>query len=215
MTSTEKLTPEAYIESLYEPDPILEKVKANMLELGMPDMSVEPGYGRLLTLLVKLTRARRVLEIGALGGYSGICLARGLPADGRLVSLELSPAFVVTAQAHLREAGLGDLVEYRVGDARESLRALREEGARFDMVFIDADKINYAHYLEEAIALGGAGALIVADNPFMRGKTLDPVRQGGAVRHMREFNQLLTADNRLETTILPGYDGLCIARVRE
>ncbi|GAB2699956.1 O-methyltransferase [Paenibacillus thermoaerophilus] len=209
------MTPEAYIESLYPPDPVLERVKKGIRDNGMPEISIEPGYGRLLTLLVRLMRARSVLEIGALGGYSGICLARGLPEDGRLVSLEINPEYAEIARRHLTEAGYGERVEYRIGDAAESLRQLRRENARFDLILIDADKLNYPRYLEEAIALGGPGALIVADNPFLRGRTLDPNRQGDAVVSIREFNRRLAADPRLESTILPGYDGLCLARVRD
>jgi len=205
---------EQYIESLYLADEVLERVKIGIREANMPEISIAFGYGRLLTLLVKTAGARRILEIGALGGYSGICLARGLPADGRLISLEINPDFAAVAARHLRMAGLDGIAEVRVGDATESMRRLEEEGARFDFVFIDADKGGYPAYLEAALRLTVPGALIVADNALLKGKTFNPEADGPSVRAMRAFNEAVASDPRLESVILPAYDGLAIARVK-
>lgn len=205
---------EAYIESLYAADPDLEQVRRSLHEHGKHDISVAPGYGRLLTLLVRMSGARNIIEIGALGGYSGICLARGLPEGGKLVSLELKQDLADLARMNLTKAGLGGKVEYRVGEALGHLEQLEREGARFDFFFIDADKGNYVNYLEMAIRLGNPGAIIAGDNTFLRGKTLDPASNGNSARQIRRFNELIAADPRLESTILPAYDGLALARVK-
>lgn len=207
-------SPEAYVDSLYPEDPDLARVQAGIRARKMPEISVRPGYGRLLTLLVRLSGARRALEIGALGGYSGICLARGLPAGGRLVSLELDPEYAGVAREHLVAAGLGDRVEYRVGPALESLAALYRAGERFDFFFIDADKENYPNYLDWALRLANPGAVIVGDNILMQGESLDPGITDPDVGAMRRFNARVATDPRLESALLPGYDGLAIARVR-
>lgn len=207
-------TADRYVESLYETDADLERVNEAIRRHGMPEISVAPGYGRLLTMLVRLSGANRLLEIGALGGYSGICLARGLSGGGKLTSLELKDEFASVAKANLTAAGFGDVVEYRIGEALDSLERLGEEGASFDFFFIDADKGNYVRYLDWAIRLAAPGALIVGDNALLHGKTMDPDAKGGSVVVMREFNSRIATDPRLESTILPAYDGLCIARVK-
>lgn len=211
---TELLTAEQYAESLYEGDADLQRVVEGIRAQGMPEISIAPGYGRLLTLLVRMNGAKRVLEIGALGGYSGICLARGLGEQGKLVSLELKEEFAAVARRHVAEAGLGDKVEYRIGEALDSLDELEREGARFDLYFIDADKGNYVNYLERAIRLANPGAVIVGDNALMHGRVMDPMVTSSSVQVMREFNQAMASDPRLESTLLPAYDGLCIARVK-
>lgn len=209
----EHTSQEQYIETLYQPDEVLEKVKESIRANGMPEISVAPGYGRLLTFLVRLSGATRILEIGALGGYSGICLARGLGTGGKLVSLELKQEYADVALANLRLAGFGDTVEYRVGEALDHLQRLSEEGEAFDFFFIDADKANYPNYLEWAIRLANPGAVIVGDNVFLHGNTLNPNKQGESPRNIRKFNELIASDPRLESTILPAYDGLAVARV--
>lgn len=205
---------EQYVDGLYGTDPDLERVKEGIASQGMPSISIADGYGRLLTLLVRMSGATRVLEIGALGGYSGICLARGMGEGGKLVSLELLPQYAEIAGEHMAEAGLGEVVEYMLGDARESLAKLEAEGRTFDFFFIDADKEGYPVYLDYALRLAEPGALIVADNVLLRGRTTDSAKQGPAVQAVRVFNERIAADARLESTILPGYDGLAIARVR-
>jgi caffeoyl-CoA O-methyltransferase len=205
---------EQYIESLYPADPQLEHVKESLRMNGVHDISVAAGYGRLLTLLVRMSGARQALEIGALGGYSGICIARGLPVDGKLYSLELKPEYAELANSNMVHAGYGENVEYRVGEALTSLRGLMEEGARFDFFFIDADKGNYPEYLELAIGLSNPGAVIAADNLFLRGRTLNPASQGNSASQIRLFNERIATDARLESAILPAFDGLAIARVK-
>jgi len=206
---------EQYAEQLYLEDDDLMRVYEGIRRNNMPDISIAPGYGRLLTLLVKTSGAKQVLEIGALGGYSGICLAKGLSDGGKLVSLELKQEYAELANEHLRQAGLGDKVEYRIGEALDSLQQLSDEGRTFDFFFIDADKGNYPNYLEWALKLANPGALIIGDNAFMRGKALDPSENGNGVRGIRAFNERMAQDLRLESTLLPAYDGLSIARVRD
>lgn len=208
------LSAEQYVESLLLEDAQLEKVKASIREQDMPEISVALGYGKLLTLLARMIGAKRILEIGALGGYSGICLARGLADGGRLISLELKQEYADVAFANLKEAGHGDQVEYRIGEALDSLEQLEREGQRFDLFFIDADKGNYPNYLEWAIRLANPGAIVVGDNTLMRGKTTNPEQKGNAVTQMRKFNELIAQDPRLEGVLLPAYDGLAIARVK-
>ncbi|MGN7456108.1 O-methyltransferase [Paenibacillus pasadenensis] len=205
---------ERYIEELFPPDPDLRRVLEGIRERGMPEISVPTGYGRLLTLLVAMSGASQVLEIGALGGYSGICLARGLAPDGRLTSLELLSEYAELAAAHLEAAGFGGRTEYRVGDAGDSLEALKAEGRRFGFFFIDADKGGYPRYLDAAIELAEPGAVIVADNTLLRGRVADPARTGPSVLAMREFNRRLAEDPRLAGTLLPAYDGLAVMRVK-
>jgi len=207
-------TADTYFDGLYERDPDLDRVTDRLSEAGMRDISVAAGYGRLLTFLVAASGAKRALEIGAFGGYSGICLTRGLPADGRLVSLELKPDFAKLAHTNLEAAGLGDKVEYLVGEAAVSLEKLMSEGARFDFFFIDADKENYPRYLEACIELANPGAIIAADNTLLRGKTIDENKQGPSVRAIRHFNRTIARDERLQGVHLPAYDGLALARVR-
>lgn len=208
------LSQEEYSEHLYTEDEILLNVKQAILESGMPPVSVTPGYGRLLTMLVRLSRSSRILEIGALGGYSGICLCRGLASGGMLTSLELKADYAALAQRHLELAGYGDAVEYRVGPAMESLSKLAAEGQVFDFFFIDADKENYPNYLEYAIQLARPGAIIAGDNIFLRGRTLNTDRNGPAIQAMRHFNEMIARDERLTSTLLPAYDGLALAIVK-
>lgn len=205
---------ERYVESLYGKDADLERVKAGIAARGMRDISVADGYGRLLTMLVTMTKASSILEIGALGGYSGICLARGLREEGKLVSLELLQEYADLAKEHMEAAGFGGKVEYRVGDARQSLAELKEEGRTFDFFFIDADKEGYPVYLDYALQLAVPGAVIVGDNILLRGRTVNPDKEGPAVRAVRAFNETIAGDERLLSTVLPGYDGLAIAIVK-
>jgi caffeoyl-CoA O-methyltransferase len=210
----DNLTAEQYLESLYAEDDDLKRVEEGIRAKGMLDISVAAGYGRLLTLLVRMNGASAILEIGALGGYSGICLARGLGGKGRLVSLELKQEYTEVALGHLQQAGLADLVEYRVGEALTHLEQLGREGAKFDFFFIDADKGNYPLYLDWAIKLANPGAVIVGDNILQRGRAVRPSTTSNSVQAVRGFNQRIATDPRLESALLPAYDGLAIARVK-
>lgn len=209
-----QMSAEQYVESLLEEDEQLANVIEGIRANGMPEISIARGYGKLLTLLVRMTGAKQILEIGALGGYSGICLARGLGEQGKLVSLELKQEYADVAQQNLRDAGLAGKVEYMVGDASESLEQLAAAGRKFDLFFIDADKGNYPNYLEWAIKLANPGAVILGDNTLMHGSSMNPEENGNRVVKMRQFNESMVRDPRLEGVILPAYDGLAIARVR-
>lgn len=205
---------EHYVDELYNKDEILEQIKEKTTAHGMPDIAVSEGYGRLITMLVGMNQTKHALEIGALGGYSGVCIARGLQADGHLTSLELLPSYADVAKQNVTEAGFGEQISYIVGDAKQSLAELVKKGKKFDFFFIDADKEGYQTYLEYAIELAHKGALIVVDNILLRGRILNEQKQGPAVRAVREFNTNFARDERLQSTILPGYDGLAIARVK-
>lgn len=205
---------EDYSEQLYTEDELLLQVKAAIAANGMPEVSIAPGYGRLLTMLVTLSRSARLLEIGALGGYSGICLCRGLQHQGSLTSLELRAEYAALAERHLQQAGFGDRVEYKIGPALDSLKLLEAQGQRYDFFFIDADKENYPNYLEYAIRLASPGAIIAGDNIFLRGRTLNSEKNGPAVQAMRHFNEMIAGDPRLTSTLLPAYDGLALAMVK-
>lgn len=206
---------EQYVEQIYPKDADIERALEGIRNAGMPEISVNPGYGRLLTLLVKMSGAKTLLEIGALGGASGIYLSRGLPANGRLISLELKQEFAEMAHKHMKAAGFGDVVEYRIGEALDHLEQLKQEGVRIDFFFIDADKGNYPNYLDYAMQLANPGAIIVADNTLLKGRVADPERHSPSVDAMRKFNQQIAEDPRLDSTLLPAYDGLAIARVKQ
>lgn len=201
-------------ELLGQEDEILREVRRRIEEAGMPTISVAPEWGKMLTMLVRMTRANRVLEIGALGGYSGICLARGLGPNGQLVSLEIEQKYADFAMDNLTMAGLSHLVEYWVGDAHDTLPLLAAEGKRFDLIFIDADKASYPDYLEWAIRLSRSGSVIVADNTMMHDRVLDPTDKRKATLAMRQFNQMIARDARLEGLVIPFRDGLAVAYVK-
>ena len=170
-----------------------------------------------MQLLAEVVGARRVLEIGTLGGYSAINLARGMTEDGALISLEIDERHAEVARQNVEHAGLGEMVEIRGGDARELLAELVEENEEpFDLVFIDADKQSYPEYLEWAIRLSRPGSLILGDNTIWGGSVMDP--QDNSTRAIREFNEKLAKDPRLSAIVLPlireRVDGLAIARVR-
>jgi len=205
---------ESYLDGLYPPDPELDAIKRSIAERGLRDISVGDSYGRLLTMLARMIGASRALEIGAFGGYSGLCLLRGLSGEKKLISLELREEYAAFAHQNLKQAGMGDHIEYRVGAAIDSLAVLEQEGQAFDLFFIDADKENYPQYLEYAIRLSNPGAIIIADNLMLRGRTLNLEKQGPAVLAMRRFNELVAQDQRLDSTMLSSYDGLAIMRVK-
>ncbi|MBQ4898609.1 O-methyltransferase [Paenibacillus sp. Marseille-P2973] len=208
------MNPEQYSEELYTEDSMLKSVTESILESGMNDVSIAPGYGRLLTMLAAVSGAEAVLEIGALGGYSGVCLARGMKQGGRLVSLELKEENAALARRNLERAGFGGMTEYMIGPALDSLAQLENRGERFDFFLIDADKENYPAYLEYAIRLARPGAIIAGDNTLLRGRTLNPDKNGPSVLAMRKFNESIATDERLISTMLPAYDGLALAMVK-
>jgi predicted O-methyltransferase YrrM len=186
---------------------------------GMPAISVSPAQGKLLALLVHLMGARRILELGTLGGYSTIWMARALPRDGRLLSLEINPAHAAVATANVNRAGLGDRVTIQVGPARDALRALAAaQEAPFDLVFIDADKPGYPEYLALILPLVREGSLIIADNVVRDGAVADANATDPNVQAVRRYHELVAANRRLDATVLQtvgvkGYDGLSFAVV--
>ncbi len=213
---------DTYIESLFlGDDPALEAALADSALAGLPTIAVSPAQGKLLMLLARATGARRILEIGTLGGYSAIWLARALPKDGRLVTLELNPKHADVARANVARAGLADRVEVRVGPAAQSLRQLAAEGVGpFDFIFIDADKPGYVAYLELALPLARPGALIVADNVVRDGRVTEPTLDDPNVTGAQRFNEALAAESRVDAVLLQtvgskGYDGFAIALVRD
>ncbi|MDW8299701.1 MAG: O-methyltransferase [Anaerolineae bacterium] len=212
---------DSYLADLYLPhDPILDHVLKNSEAHGLPAINVSPLHGKLLMLLAQLCGARTILEIGTLGGYSALWLARALPPDGKLITLELSPTHAQVARANIAYAGLQERVEVRIGAALESLAQLAAEGRVFDMVFIDADKPNNPHYLSWALRLTRRGSLIVVDNVIRKGEVLSAESADPSVQGTRQFHALLAAEPRLQATVIQtvsgkGYDGLAIARVLE
>lgn len=211
---------DAYLEShLIPADPILDAVQANSLQQGLPEHHVAPNQGKLLMLLAQLHGAKRILEIGTLGGYSTIWLARALPADGTLITLEYETKHATVAQQNIAYAGLADRVQVRVGAAADSLAQLAAEGApAFDMVFIDADKINNTVYLGWALKLTRQGSLIIVDNVVRDGDVINADSDHPSVTGTRAVIDMMANEPRLDVTAVQtvgskGYDGFALARV--
>ncbi|MEV8389894.1 MULTISPECIES: O-methyltransferase [unclassified Streptomyces] len=186
---------------------------------GLPAIAVAPNQGKLLQLLARLQGARTVLEIGTLGGYSTIWLARALPEDGKLISLEYDPRHAEVARANLAHAGLDKIAEVRTGPALETLPVLAAEDAGpFDLVFIDADKGNNPHYVEWALKLTRPGSVIIVDNVVRNGAVADPDSTDASVQGTRRAIELMAEHPRLSATAVQtvgskGYDGFALAHV--
>ncbi|MFD0368524.1 O-methyltransferase [Streptomyces sp. NPDC059071] len=213
-------TVDHYVTDLLAPaDEALTAALADSKAAGLPEIAVAANQGKLLHLLVAAQGAKNVLEIGTLGGYSTIWLARALPADGRLVTLEYDPKHADVARGNLARAGLDKTVEVRVGPALDTLPLLEQEGVGpFDFVFIDADKVNNPHYVSWALKLSRPGTLIVVDNVVRGGKVATEHPDDPSVTGTREMFELVAAEPRLDATAVQtvgtkGYDGLLIARV--
>jgi predicted O-methyltransferase YrrM len=209
-----------YYEGLLEPsDPALEATLLASRAAGLPDIQVSPLQGRWLHLLARALRARRILEIGTLGGYSTIWLGQALPPDGQLITVELDPKHAAIARANLARAGLEHRVEVRLGPALEVLPGLLQKGeGPFDLVFIDADKPSYAEYLEWAVRLSRRGTIILADNVVRRGDIVEAGSSDPAVQGVRRMNERLARDSRLSASALQtvgskGHDGMLFALV--
>ena len=211
---------DAALVALFAPeDDALQAALAAGRAADMPAIQISPLQGRLLQVLAAASGARKILEIGALAGYSGIWLARALPADGKLISLEVSEKHAAVARASLERAGVGDRAEVRVGPATETLPALADE-APFDLVFIDADKPGYPTYLDWALKLTRPGSVIVADNCIRGGAPLRESAQSGddaSIKALGEYDRRIAHDPRLRSVALPlddeGMDGFAIAVV--
>jgi len=206
-------------EKLIPADIALQAALKNNTAAGLPTIDVAPHEGKLLYLLAKMQGAKRILEIGTLGGYSTIWLARALPADGNLITLELDHKHAEVAKVNIARAGLGSKVEVRLGPALDSLEKLHAEGAApFDFIFIDADKSGYPAYLDWSLRLSRPGTAIVADNVVREGAVIDADSKDKSVQGVRRFFEKIASNPRLEATALQtvgtkGYDGFALAIV--
>jgi predicted O-methyltransferase YrrM len=204
---------------LVAPDPALEAALQTSTEAGLPPINVAPNQGKLLQLLAKMQGAQSILEIGTLGGYSTIWLARALPPGGRLVTLEAIPLHADVARKNITRAGLQKIVEIRLGPALDTLKQLvAEKRGPFDFIFIDADKESYPDYFAWSLKLSRRGTCIIADNVVRNGAVIDPTNEDPRVRGVRWFNELLAAEPRVTATTIQtvgskGYDGFTIAIV--
>lgn len=209
-----------YISSQLIPsDPVLDAVLEANQKAGLPSIDVAPNQGKFLHLLAQMKGARSILEIGTLGAYSTIWLARALPQDGHLITLESNPKHAEVAQSNLERAELSDKVEIRLGDALDSLEQLgTEDRDPFDLIFIDADKQNNPGYLKWALKLSQKGSLIIGDNVVRGGAVTDQSSTDPNIIGVRQFYELVAAEPRLNATAIQtvgskGYDGLCVALV--
>ncbi|PJO45192.1 O-methyltransferase [Lysinibacillus xylanilyticus] len=206
-----------YIDSVFnKQDAILEEVITSIEENGMPAISVSASSGKLLSMLVSMTGAKNILEVGALGGYSGICLARGFGSDGKLTSLELEEKYAQLAYSNLAKAGFGEQVTYITGPALQSLEKLVQSNERFDFFFIDADKDNYENYLNYCVRLANPDAIIVTDNVLAAGSVADPnAKPKRYTELMKKFNVAVANHPQLESIIMPIGDGMTLSKVKK
>lgn len=222
--------PDEYVQRLFAAeDDCLQEVRARADEAGLPQIQLPPATARAVQVLLRAVGAKRVLEVGALAGYSAIWIARALPPEGRLITLEIDPKHAALARQSLEAAGVADRVEVRIGDAATAMTALGPPGS-FDAVFLDADKERYAQYAEEAARLLRPGGLLLADNALWKGRVARLARLAGEAvvgdsgasaeaealdakraEIMHAFNRKLAADSRFEATVLAVGDGLAVA----
>jgi predicted O-methyltransferase YrrM len=211
---------DTYFAPLVAEDGVLAAASARARDAELPEIQVSPAQGRLLQLLALTSGARRILEVGTLGGYSTIWLARALPSDGTLVTCEIDPAHAAVARESLAAAGLSEVVDVVVGPAADTLRGLVAGGAApFDLVFVDADKPSNPVYLDLALQLSRPGTLVVVDNTVRGGTVADATSTDPNVLGVREMADRVVADPRLDATAVQtvgskGYDGFVLARVR-
>jgi len=209
-----------FTERLIPADPTLEAVLRASTAAGLPQINVAPNQGKLLQLLAQMQGARSILEIGTLGGYSTIWLARALPQDGHMLTLEANPEHAAVAKANLTRAGLAQMVQVRLGKAAETLAQLVQEGAApFDFIFIDADKQTTPDYLEWSLKLSHPGTVIVCDNVVRNGAVADPTSTNRDIIGIRRFFDLMSENPRLSATAVQtvgskGYDGFSLAIVK-
>ncbi len=211
---------DSYISDLLIPtDPVLEETLKSSAEAGLPPHNVAPNQGKMLELFARLQGARRVLEIGTLGGYSTIWLARGMQPGGKLITIEFNPKHAEVALKNFDRAALTSVIDLRVGKALDILPQVASENqGPFDLVFIDADKHNNTEYFEWALKLARKGTLIVVDNVVRNGAVLDSTSTDPSVMGVRRFNQVLAAERRVSATQIQtvgckGYDGFAMAVV--
>ena len=209
-----------YISGLFGPeDEILKSTIQSLDEAGMPQISISPNQGKFLHILARLCNAKKILEMGTLGGYSTIWMARALPEDGLITTLEIDPKHAAVAKKNIAKAGLESKVNILVGKAMDLLQELKTKGAGpFDMIFIDADKPPYAEYFQWALKLSHPGTLIIADNVIREGKVLDKNSKDEMVTGVQRFNKLLGVNKEVTATImqtvgLKEWDGMALAIV--
>lgn len=206
-------------DKLVPADPVLDAALAASQAAGLPSIAVSPAQGKLLMLLAMIAGASKILEIGTLGGYSTIWLARALPANGRLITLEFSPKHAEVARANIARAGYSGVVDVRVGDARATIEQLAAQGSGpFDLFFIDADKRSIPHYLEWSLKMAHRGSVIIVDNVIRDGALIDAHNEDPNVLGVRRMHEMLATERRLSATTLQtvgskGYDGFTLALV--
>lgn len=206
-------------EAIVPSDPALDAALAASDEAGLPSIAVSAAQGKFLSLLAIIRGAKNILELGTLGGYSSIWLARALPAGGRLITLEAEPRHADVARANIARAGLSDVVQVRLGRALDTLPQLAREGAGpFDFIFIDADKVNIPEYFDWSLKLARPGSVIVVDNVVRRGNVIDAASTDANVQGVRRFNEQLAKTERVSATTIQtvgskGYDGFTLALV--
>ena len=212
---------EYFSQHLAPPDEVLQAALAASSAAGLPAINVTANQGKLLHLIARLGRARRILEIGTLGGYSTIWLGRALPADGLLVTLEINADYAAVARQNLDRAGLSDRVDLRVAPAAKSLAELRSGGVEpFDLIFIDADKASTEAYFRASLGLSRIGTVIIVDNVVRKGDVIDETTDDANVRGMRRFVEVLSRTPAVSATAIQtvgskGYDGFVLALVTE
>jgi predicted O-methyltransferase YrrM len=204
-----KHTPDAH--------PILRKLKEETMSLSDANMQIAPDQGAFMKMLVKLSSAQRVIEIGCFTGYSAIAMASGLPLNGKLITLDHNSETSAMAKTFFKEAGLGNMIEHRLGDALVSLEQITADygPGNFDLIFIDADKERLNDYYEHALRLLRAGGLIVVDNVLWGGRVADPTDESSATEAIRKFCALVNEDNRVEKVMLHVADGLYLLQKLE
>lgn len=194
-------------------DSILSLLREDADRSGLPPISITSATGRLLQVLALAIGARRVLEVGTLGGYSAICLARVLPADGHLITLERESSHAAFARRWIERAGLTDRIDVREGVALELLPAI--DGQEFDLVFLDADKAPLPRYLDWSLRLLRPGGMVIADNALWGGRVLNPDDDDPDTQGVREFNRRLATDPRLTSIVVPMHDGVGVGVVQQ
>lgn len=198
--------------SLREP-PLLQLLRQETAALADANMQIAPEQGQLMGLLVRLIGARSVLEVGTYTGYSSLCLAMNLPADGRLIACDINPDTAAIARRYHAEAGLGDRIDIRLAPALDTMDALLAAGeaGNFDFIFIDADKESYPQYLERSHALLRSGGLVLFDNVLWDGRVADPLNHESSTEGIRSLNRALHADTRFMISMVPLADGITLA----
>jgi predicted O-methyltransferase YrrM len=206
-------------DSLLGPDPVLDQALRASDAAELPPIGVSPNQGKLLQLLARMVGARTILELGTLAAYSTIWLARALPSDGRLITVEANTDYAAVAAMNIEAAGINDVVELRVGDALEELAKLTAaQAGPFDLIFIDADKERIPEYFHAALALSRVGSLIIVDNVVRGGRILDADANDRGVLGVRRFYELAATEPRVSATAIPtvgskGYDGFALALI--